>query len=433
MSASGQGIQALARTACPRIAPRMKPMTTGTRLWNRNFLLLWLGLVQSYLGDAFSVVGLTWLLSRSSDGAGAVATALALQSLPRLLGPLAGVVVDRVSKKALMIGCDLARGAILLAMGGLEAAHMLSLGHIYVFSVLLAVLALGYSPSLRILLPSVVPNEALPTANSAIQFGMQAALIVGSSLAGLALTFTDVAAALLVDGGSFILCALMLGLVQFPARLTASKALGAGQIWQDLAEGFRYIAARRLILALTALACCLNFLLGPVNIVFPIYADLLGSGVQGFGVLTSALGVGLLLGSLAAGVIGDRLTPLQAFAVGLSGMALALLGLGYAPTIALSLAMAALLGSMVPIIQVPLVSQLQRNVAPEFQGRVFATLETLATLSIPISALLIGQSLRVIPVRWVFVGGAAGVAALVLVCLLALRRQPAPEVQPSAT
>ncbi|KAB8145154.1 MFS transporter [Chloroflexia bacterium SDU3-3] len=408
-------------------------MTTPapTRLWNRDFLLLWLGLIQSYLGDAFYTVGLTWLLLNTTGSPTVVATALGIQALPKLLGPLAGVVVDRTNKKALMIGCDLARGVLLGAMFLLESMGMLAIWQIYIFIILMSLLSIFYMPSLRVILPKVVPDTALPSANSALQFGLQAALIGGGSLAGALLAFTDVAAGLLIDAGSFFVCALMLCFVRFPADMTKSSALSPRQVWGDIGEGFRYIATKHTILALAGLAFCLNLVLSPVNIIFPIFAEQLGSGVQGFGILTSALAAGLLVGSLLAGLIGDRLTPLQAFALGLSGMALALLGLGYAQVFALALGLAVLLGSMAPIIQVPLVSLLQRSVPQEYQGRVFATIDTMMTISIPLASLLAGQSLSLFPLSWVFWGGAAGVAALVLVCLLAMRRQALPEAQPS--
>ncbi len=387
------------------------------RLWNRDFSLLWIGLVQSYFGDAFLVVGLTWMALEMTGSPAAAATILALQALPKLLGPLAGVIIDSANKRALMIGTDILRGLLLVLLFVLHMSNVLAVWHLYLMVVLLSALSLAYAPSLRMLLPSLVPDTQLPTANSALQFGQQGAMIIGMSVAGIALATVGAAAALWIDGISFLLGAALIWFVRFPSDMLSTTALGPAQIWSNLRNGVRYILGAKEVLSFSLLAFVLNLVLSPVNVIFPVFSmNVLGAGITGFGLLASAISIGLLLGSLVSGlVIADRLPYTYAILIGLLGMSLALFGLSLSKVVLLALVLTALLGMMAPIIQIPLVSRLQRSVPREYQGRVFATLDTFVTLAIPLAAALAGQALLAFPVTWIFLGTAIGVLLVAVV------------------
>ena len=137
--------------------------------------------------------------------------------------------------------------------------------------------------------------------------------------------------------------------------------------------------------------------------IFPIFSkDVLGGGVTGFGLLASAIAVGLLIGNVFVGVIGDRLSYAWTILIGMLGMVVMLAGLSMTQTLAPALLMTAGLGMMAMIIQVPMVTRLQRAVPMHYQGRVFATMNAVVTIAIPLAAVLAGQALVSLPVPVIF-------------------------------
>lgn len=385
-----------------------------TKLWNRNFTILWLGQVQSYLGDAFLAIGLMWLALEMTGSPAVGGTILALGAIPKLLGPLAGVIVDRVNKRWLMIGSNLIRGVVLIALFALHLVGWLEVWHLYLLVVILGVMVIFYDPALRVMLPTLVPDATLPAANSTLQASVQFSTVMGATLAGVALAAFGAPIALLLDGLTFLISALALCFVHFPPALLQTASLEARQVLRDMISGLRYIFLTQEVLSLTILGFFINLVLSPVNVIFPIFSkDVLGGGVKGFGFLASAIAAGMLLGSVVAGVVGDRLPHTRAILIGLLGMVVALGGLSFTQTLLPALLMTAGLGMMVPIIQVPLVTRLQRAVPQDYQGRVFGTLNALITLATPLAAALAGQALMVLPVPPIFRAAALGMLVVV--------------------
>lgn len=404
------------------------------RLWNRNFIILWAGQAQSYLGDAFLAIGLMWLALEMTGSPAIAGIILALEGIPKLLGPLAGVIVDRASKRWLMIGSNLIRGVILVALFALHLVGWLEVWHLYLLVVILGALAIFYDPALRVMLPTLVPDATLPAANSILQGSLQVSMVVGTSLAGVALAAFGAPIALLLDGLSFFIAALAVRSVHFPPALLRTASLGARQVLHDMIGGLHFISLTQEVLVLTILAFSINLVLSPVNVIFPVFSrDVLGGGVTGFGLLASAIAAGLLLGSVAAGIVGDRLPYAGVILIGLLGIAAMLGSLSFTQTLLPALLITVGLGMMASIIQVPLVTRLQRAVPQDYQGRVFATMNALVTLATPLAAALAGQVLVVLPVPPIFRIAALGMLVVAgLWTGVRIRRPPEEARQPEA-
>jgi len=375
------------------------------RLLRGDFALLLGGLVQSRLGDACLEVGLIWLIIEKTGLPAAAAILLALEGLPKLLGPLAGVIVDRASKRFLILGSDVVRGILLCGVFALDRTNLLQPWHLYILVVLLAALSLFYGPALKVLLPHLVEDAALPAANSALLVGQQLAAIAGAGIAGLLLTVTGAAWALLIDGLTFLLAALVLSLVSFPSAPLTERDWKIGALGRELWEGLTFVFSQRELVALTGVIFMSNLILSPVNVVLPAFSgELLGEGLRGFGLLAAALSCGLLAGGITVGAIGDRLPYQGSISGGLVGIGCALALLSVEKDLTAAVVTVVALGFFVPFIQIPLISRIQRSVVPGFQGRVFATLGSVMTLAVPIGALLAGQALSrmALPVlfRW---------------------------------
>nr|MCW1971052.1 MFS transporter [Anaerolineae bacterium] len=169
-------------------------------VWNRDFTILWLGLLQSNFGDAFLAVGALWLVYQVTGSAFAASTILILEGLPKLLGLVAGAVIDRSDKKRLLIVADLFRGVLLILTYAIYWFGKFELWQIYAVVGLLNAASVFYTPTMRSILPTIVPNEVLPRANALMQTGQQAAKVIGAGVAGWVLTYTQSNFALFVDG-----------------------------------------------------------------------------------------------------------------------------------------------------------------------------------------------------------------------------------------
>jgi len=381
----------------------------SAKLWNRNFVILWAGLVQSYMGDAFLAIGLMWLALQMTGSPAVAGVVLALEAIPKLFGPLAGAIVDRANKRWLMIGTDLMRGVILIVLFGLHLLGWLQIWHLYVLVVILGAFSIVYDPTLRVILPTLVPDETLPRANSILQASLQISMIAGTTLAGIVLVALGTPSALLIDGISFLGLALALWFVRFPPALLQSTGMQASQVLRDMFAGVRFIILTQEVLTLTFMAFFLNLVLSPVNVIFPVFSkDVLGGGVTGFGLLASAIAVGLLIGNVIVGVIGDWLSYAWTILIGIIGMVVMLAGLSMTQALIPALLMTTGLGMMAMVIQVPMITRLQRIVPMNYQGRVFATVNAVVTIAIPLAAVLAGQALVALPVPVIFRAAALG-------------------------
>jgi MFS transporter, DHA3 family, macrolide efflux protein len=394
--------------------------TSPTRLWTRGFSVLWAGTVQSVVGDAFLAVGMMWLVLQLTGSPLAASTVLVLQGVPKLLGPFAGAIVDRGNHQMLMVASDLFRGIFLVALYAMYQLNVLEVWHVYVLVVVLSLAELIYDPTVRTVVPRLVPDARLQSANSWLQIGQQTAAIGGAVLAGVVLAIFGAAWALLIDGVTFLVMAALLMLIKIPKHKGHESNMQRGFL-KSVVEGLAYIAKTGNVLGLTALAFMLNFVLSPANLVFPIFSeDTLKAGVAGFGYLISALSAGLLLGGIVVGVIGERIAFNQSFIVGLGIMSGSLLVMSLASAITPALIGAVLLGAAVPFIQVPLVSRLQRAVPPQMQGRVFASMDTAITIGAPLGALGAGQLLTFADAAFALRLAAVGVACVLAVWLASL-------------
>ncbi len=397
----------------------LRPAAASTRrLWTRDYSILWAGMFQSHLGSAFLEIGLMWLAYEKSGSPAVVGTILALEGIPMLFGPLAGVVVDRSSKRLLLIGSDLVRGMSLLLVFFLHHGGLLQLWHLYGLVIILGSAAVPYHPSVTILLPTLVGDEALPAANSFMQVGRRSATIAGASLAGIALAVVGAPTALLIDGISFLIAAFAISLLRFKTPLLRGMSLRAGEVVRDLLEGLRFLIGTGELIALVAILFMVNLVLTPVNVIFPVFSnDVLGQGVTGFGFLAAALAVGLLLGSLLAAALGDRLTYTWAILVALLSLSALLTALSLTETLAPAFVLVTGIGMATALVQVPLLSHLQRTVPQQLQGRVFATIDSLGTLALPLGAGLAGQALLLLKVPVVFRAAAVGILSVALIWL----------------
>src|SRR5438105_8488901 len=139
-------------------------------LKTRDFGFLWSGQLASQIGDGLNKVALLWFVYELTGSALKMTMVGLLQTIPPLLlGPVAGVYLDRLPKRAMMIALDLARAVLLVLIPLLFMMNALSLTLLYVLVFLIAVASMAFGPALNSAVPLMVPRNDLTAANAVMQ------------------------------------------------------------------------------------------------------------------------------------------------------------------------------------------------------------------------------------------------------------------------
>ena len=353
---------------------------------NRNFRSLWLAQIVSEMGDWFYIIAIYSLLLQLTGKAQSVGLALVLQVLPStLVGPTAGVVNDRIRRKHVMIAADLARMVIVLGMMLARSASMVWLVYPLLFCE--TVMWGFFEPARSAVLPNLVGEEHLVTANTVSSMTWSFNFAVSSALGGLAAVLLGRDAVFVLNALSFLCSALLIGRMRFHephAADTPPFHLRELVDFSPVAEGVRYIRRDGRLLATVLLKSGIG-IMGANWVIFPIMGerifpvrfggiDAARGAVLGMSLLMGARGVGALIGPLSAtkwaGRSGSRMRVgiLVGFLCGGAGYLL----LSKAPALGLACLSVALAHSGASIVWVFSTTLLQRFSDDKFRGRVFA-------------------------------------------------------------
>jgi len=367
---------------------------------NRNFRLLFIGQTISQLGDWFNAVAVYALLLDLTGSATSVAWMMIVQFLPMaLVGPVAGVVVDRVNRRRLMIAADVARGCVVLGLLFVTRAERVWLA--YVVMTLTVIGSAFFEPARTATIPALTSKEELLPANALSSAAWSAMLALGASIGGVVTAFAGRNVAFAINALSFFASAGFILRTEYdatPAAIPRARGVLALAGITDLVDGFRYVRRRPHVSALLLVKAGWG-LAGGVLLLLTVFGQRVfpvgGGSAAGIGVLYGARGIGAGLGPIALRwILGQQPRTLRA-AIGPAYFMVAIfyVALSFSPT--LPLAAAAVLcahagGSILWVFSTVL---LQLEVPDGFRGRVFAAELALVTLTSSISSYWTGWEL----------------------------------------
>lgn len=367
---------------------------------NRNFRLLFIGQTISQLGDWFNAVAVYALLLDLTGSATAVAWMMIAQFLPvAIVGPIAGVVVDRVDRRRLMIATDVVRGCLIPVLLLVRRPDQVWIAYVVTA---LTVAAQGFfEPARTATIPNITSADELLPANALSSAMWSAMLAIGASLGGLVTAAAGRNVAFAVNSASFFASAFFISRTRYDARPTAAPradGLAALTGFTDLVEGFRYVRQRSHVAALLLVKAGWG-LAGGVLLLLTIFGQrvfpLAGGSAASIGVLYGARGLGAGLGPIALRwILGQNPRRLRRsigpafFMAGLFYAALA--GATTLPLAAVCVLFAHFGGSVLWVFSTVL---LQMEVPDRFRGRVFAAELALVTLMSSLSSYWTGRQL----------------------------------------
>lgn len=257
-----------------------------------EFRRLFLAHSVSRAGDAFNTVALVVLVFKLTGSGVGVAGAVMFEVLPvLLLGPSAGLAADRLPRRRLMVAADVFRAVVVLALVVMAD----SVGVAYAVAFGLSAGAVVFNPAAGSLLPDVVGEDDVVTANSAMWTTAVTAQIALAPLAGLAIAGWGVKIAFAVNAATFVVSAFLL------AGLRAGRTPADIHVrgWSGVAAGITAVRANPLLSRLALVQVLASMSAGATSGLLVVLADRwLGVGPSGFGVLLAAIGVGAVAGPL---------------------------------------------------------------------------------------------------------------------------------------
>jgi len=372
----------------------------------QEFRYLFVATLVSSFGTLLAGIALAIDVKDRTNSGLWVGAVLVVEFLPTIVvGLLLGPLLDRLERRALMVGADLARALVfaLLPFAG-SASAIVALA-------LVAGLANGFfRPAVFAGVPNLVPEEELPRANGLLQTVENASWAVGPVLGGLIAAAAGPSAAYWINAVSFLVSASLVA--RIPARrLQTEKALTRGH-WHDLGEGFVAVMRSRSMLAVLVAWGIASLAVGANNVSEIFLAkDAFAAGDFGYGLLFGSIGAGLVLGSFASAPVLNRLGVARTYGGSLGAMALGYATTGASPNVWVAAVCCLVLGAGNGCAVACNALLVQRGTFDVVRGRALTFVMSATYVLVGVGSFAGGLALRSVGPRWIW--EAAAVAALV--------------------
>jgi MFS family permease len=385
---------------------------------NRRFLTLWSGQVFSQLADKIYLVLMIALITKLFQTPDQpisrwVSPIMIAFTIPAVLfGSLAGVYVDRWSKKAVMVVSNLFRGFLVLtlplllwASGDKTLLMGMPLGFVLMLLVtfLVSTLTQFFAPAEQSVIPLIVKREHLLAANSLYTTTMMALLIVGFAVGEPLLYVADKLlnsiginggiGKEIVVGGSYAIAGIIL-LALKTGETEQQRSDESPHPFQDIKDGLSYLGKNhRVRNALIQLVILFSVFAALAVIAVSLADKIPGLDAAQFGVLLAAAGVGMASSATILGYLGQKFRHTQLSLIGSIGAAASLIGLSVSTqSLWLSLVAIAFLGAFAALIGVPMQTTIQSETPPDMRGKVFGLQNNAVNIALSLPLVLAGEA-----------------------------------------
>ena len=394
-----------------------------------RYFPLWLGQLTSSFGDTLHYIALVVLVFQLTGQGVAVAALVAAEILPVLfLGPVAGVVIDRFSRKSVLIGADLIRAALVLTLLWPQGTW-----HAYLVAAGLAAGNTFFTPTVQAVIPVLTTEEQRLAANSVAWSTGRLVQILASAVAGGLIVFLGTRVAFGLNAVSFLVPAILIAQVRIPAhagQIGEATRRGPGSFLADAREGLRFARHDPFVSRLLLVQSLASFAVGATSALLVVLAEQhLHLPPAGFAWLIGAIGVGALLGPLIPNLLATDYRDARWLFVPYMIRGIGDIFLAIITPLPLALLILFIYGLNTSTGMVVFSSTVQGVVPDAVRGRVFTLLDvswnTVRLLSLAIGGVVV-DTLGIRPLFW---GGGilltlAGVLGLILLGSYDFRQDP---------
>ncbi len=398
----------------------MEKKAGNTLRQNKSFMFLMSAQVISNLGDWLSIMAIFSLMAfKWNTSPLEMSFVIISLGLPMtVLGPVAGVIADRMNRKTIMVCSDFFRCIIIL---GLIVASVP--WHVYILLILLGIFSSLFTPAKSGMLKEIVSDDDMQQAASISSVIQDAAKIIGPAISGFLVTTAGISSVFILDSASFLLSALLLFVLPGVKPLHVKEKRTKGSVISDLKEGFQYMKTVRFILFGTGLMFVSMLILQMADAQFSVLIRLLETGSPALvGLVVTCSGVGFLVTGLCLTKWQIR-SPWLAMTIGIFSLGGGFMIMGYLASLQLphpfiwAPALTFLAASGAGLIFIPFNTAVQRLTPVHMTGRVFGltgSIIMLATLIGPVTGGFAGNQFGVISV---FIVSGAGLVTISIAAL----------------
>ena len=401
----------------------------------RSFFTIWTGQAFSLLGSQLVQFAIVWWLTKTTGSATMLALASLAALLPQILiGPFAGALVDRWSRRTIMIVADTAIALATLVLAVLFWRNVAAVWNIYVLLLIRATGAAFHWPAMQASTTLMVPEKHLSRIAGLNQTLSGMAGILIPPLGAVAVEALPLQGVLAIDVAKAIpaIASLLFIAIPQPARAsTPETAGGSPSVWADMREGLRFVLNWKALMMLSAIGIAVNMLGQAAGSLTPIMVmQHFQGGALELGWWQSAVGIGAVLGGVILGVWGGfrRRVVTQMLALALDGLAIIVIGLSPKAAFLPAVAMIFFTGFLEAIVLGLSGAIAQAIIPPQVQGRVFSLLTSASQGLAPLGLLLAGPTADALGVRfwWLLTGiiiAVMGTGALLVPAIVRIEEQ----------
>lgn len=396
--------------------------------WKRRFVIIWTGQLFSVLSSYAAQFAIILWISLETGSAGVLSIATIAGILPQIvLGPLAGVYVDRWSRKWTMIGADGFVALCSAVMAVLFYFDAVPLWGVYLVLMLRSIGSAFHAPAMKSSVPLLAPQSELNRIAGVNQTIQSVSSIGGPVIGAILITSLNMTAVMLLDVvGAAIACVALL-FVDIPNPLASKKK---NHILRDMKDGFIAILSNRGLSWVMLMEVVGTFFIMPIISLLPLMTiEYFKGGAFEVSMVEMSFGLGALLGGVLLGVWNPKVRKVSMISCSyfLYGIAFTINGMLPSSAFYVYVACNFIQGIILPFYAGPFTALLQTQVDPAYQGRVFALFDSLSLMPSVFGLLALGVLADLIGITTIFIIGgiAVVIASVVLISIPSVRSMEA--------
>jgi len=281
---------------------KLKDEGENIRLWNKNFFLLWQGQLVSMLGDILYMIALDFWILDMTGSTGLMGLLSALTMLPRIvLGPFAGVFVDKWNRRNIIVITDLIRGIVITFVGIAGIFGFIQVWMVFIVGIISGLCSAFFGPAVNSIKPELVHESKFLKANSVTSLATSGMDMIGSAIGGVIYVAIGAPYMFLVNGISYLLSAFTEIFITEPKR---EKKTSKVTFVEDFKEGFKFLWNFKTLRNIYLVASLLNLFINAAFIlILPYFKSMPFLGPEKYGLFMAAIPMGMLAGSMLLSII----------------------------------------------------------------------------------------------------------------------------------
>lgn len=374
-------------------------------LRNRSIMILWISRALSRFGDAIESLALMYLVYELTGSGLAMGTVMLFSGIPNIvIGPIAGVIVDRYNKKAIMFICELVRAVALILIPVFMYFNIISLWHIYILASVASIAESFYEPCYGVASIQITPKEDLPLVNSLTTTTNSIMRSIGYALAGVIMVALNKEILFIIDAVTFFISAIAALIISLP-KVENKNITNPKEILFDLRDAGKYIASNKHITIMLVVIFVINCGIIPLTSFLPIFSDVhLSLGETWSGYFMTTFSIGTILGAIIYPMLVKKNLKLRsAYLYSFTIMGIWVLLVCIFNNRYIALTMFLLVGIIGSIIMMWASTDIQKTCDVSYYGRVGALSSTVILASSPIMSSICGWAIDFISIVNVFI------------------------------